>query len=335
MRAHTDTPFAVTSMPALSREGEELAVVVASAAFDWPLRSDTLPSLRGDQAPPAMVDSYYADPERSSMSWEGQSAYTRPGTDIYVFGHAWTPGAEPNWRGSVYVLVGSCERKAAIYGERQWVLRGNELVPSRAQPFTRMALVWEHAFGGQVARPTPRSLAASAQNPIGRGLYDDARGRPLPNIEDPAALIQRVGDRPAPVGFGPIPRHWQPRAAYLGSYDQRWQQTRAPLWPQDMDERMFCAAAPGLCAVPHLRGDELVVLAGLTPEPALRFHLPGVALEANFELTAGAQRRAMVLDAVSIDGDARTLTLIWRASLASRALATLRGITVVRARGSR
>ena len=41
-----------------------------------------------------------------------------------------------------------------------------------------------------------------------------------------------VGDplkRPAPVGFGPLAPHWQPRCDFAGTYDQAWQQDRYPV----------------------------------------------------------------------------------------------------------
>jgi hypothetical protein len=101
-----------------------------------------------------------------------------------------------------------------------------------------------------------------------------------------------------------------------------------------MDERLFCAASPGLCAIPHLSGGELVVLAGLSPDGPLRFHLPAWRLQASFEFRSKVERRPMVLDAIALDSDSRTLTMIWRASMVANAeLMNLVGTSVdVRAR---
>ena len=82
MRASTTTPFAVTSMPSLDRDGRDLALVVAAAHYDWPRVRDDPPILREDQPAVGMADVYNGDPARSSLRWEGQSAYARPGTDI-------------------------------------------------------------------------------------------------------------------------------------------------------------------------------------------------------------------------------------------------------------
>lgn len=337
MRARTTTPLAVTSLPSLARDGQELALVVAAARFDWPARRDDPLTLSEQQVVPAMADAYHGDPASSSLRWEGQSAYTRPGTDIYVTGHAWIPGDRPRPYTEVVVLVGPCERRAVVIGERVWVRSGDELVASRPRPFDRMPLVYERSFGGAPAEACAATLEFAAHNPVGRGLYEhpeQALGQPLPNFEDPRQLLRRPTDRALPVGFGPIARHWAPRRRFVGTYDQAWLDARAPLWPLDMDERLFCAASPGLCAVPHLSGGERVVLAGLSPAGPLRFSLPAWRLEASFELRRGVERRPMVLDAIAIDSDTRTLTMIWRASLVANAeLMNLLATTVdVRAR---
>jgi hypothetical protein len=268
-----------------------------------------------------MADAHHGDPASSSLRWEGQSAYTRPGTDIYMTGHAWIPGGRPQPYTEVLVIVGPCERRAMVIGERVWVRSGTDLVPSRPVPFDRMPLVYERSFGGTPPHASATTLAFAEYNPVGRGLYeaDHAEGQPLPNIEDPNHLIRHVNDRPTPIGFGPIARHWLPRRQFAGTYDQVWLDTRAPLWPTDMDERLLCAASPGLCATPHLQGGELVVLAGLSPHGPLRFTLPAWQLQASFQFREGVERRPMVLDAIALDSDACTLTMVWRASIVANA----------------
>ncbi len=318
MRASTTTPFAVTSLPSLSRAGEELAVVVASARYDWPRLRDDPPTLAEDQPPPQLGDRYHGDPASSSLRWEGQSTYHRPATDIYVSGHAWTPGGRPAPHTEVYVMVGPYERRAVVFGDRVWVQAGTELGPSRPAAFDRIPLIYERSFGGVPPEASPPVLELAAHNPVGRGLYRQARharGQPLPNIEDPAQPLRRFGDRPRPHGFGPIARHWLPRRQVAGTDDQAWLDARAPLWPADMDERLFCAASPGASVTPHLRGGELVVAVGLTPDGPARFCLPQIELEASFEFRRRVERRPMVLDAIDLDGDARSVTLIWRASV--------------------
>jgi hypothetical protein len=216
------------------------------------------------------------------------------------------------------VRVGACTQEALIVGDRVWEfglsLRGVKM--SAPLPFVQMPLVWERAFGGSVFDESGRLVANDPRNPVGRGIFRDAeaaRGQPVANVEDPRQPIQGLQDRPAPVGFAPVARWWQPRAGFAGTYDEAWLRERAPVWPADFDERFFCAAPPALQAYPPLRGGEAVFLEGLHREGTMRFHLPAPRMVARFRFNGRDVRRAMVLDAVIIEPDTGHLTLIHRA----------------------
>lgn len=304
------------ALPTMCRADHERALVVAAATFALPSASASTPTLLEEQAPPPLADEYHADPTNSSLRREGQSAYVRPGTDIYLRGHAWAPRGRPSDRTALHVRVGPCVRRAHVFGDRVWVRALGEVRASPAVPFERVPLLWERSFGGTPKTLRSRSVSVSERNPVGRGLFDDAseaEEQPLPNFEDPKAPLSGLGDRPTPVGFGPIARHWQPRRGFGGTYDQSWLETRNPLWPADMDERLFCAAAPGLSASPHLQGGELVELVGVHPDGALRFSLPSLALRAKFSFRRWVERHDLVLDAVDIDTDTWSLIMVWRA----------------------
>lgn len=313
------TPFAVHVMPSMSRDDHDLVLLVIMASFELPRPGPRAALRRTDSQPqPPMTDAYNGDPANSSLRVEGQSTYTRPGTDIYVRGHAWTPGGRPAPQSELHVRVGPCSCSAAVLGERVWVRNFTDLVATRPAPFDRMPILWERSFGGSPARARGRRQVIAAHNPVGRGLYDDlatADGQPLPNFEHLRQRVGSVGDLPDPVGFGPIARHWQPRVSHAGTYDSAWVETRAPLWPSDMDERLFFAAAPGLRAQPHLRGSEPLQLLGLHPDGLIEFELPVLALAARFEFRHRVVERALVFDAIDIDGDSMTLSLIYRTAV--------------------
>jgi hypothetical protein len=303
------TPFAATCMPSQSRRDEPLTLVVVAGRFRLPTPGHALahaPAIHDEQLPVRLADEHTGDPATSSLRHEGQSAYVRPGTDIYLGGLAWAPGGRPAAQSLVGLRVGACQKAAVVLGERVWTQGFAGVAPSAPLPFVSLPLVDERCFGGPL----------SDHNPFGRGLFErerDAIGQLLPNIEHPQALLQSLRDRPRPWTFGPLARHVRPRRDFAGTYDRAWLDRRIPLWPHDLDERFFCAAAPGLCAQPHLVGGEPVRIVGMSPDGAYEFVLPRLRPCARFEGPEGRVRRPLILDAVSFEPETASFTLVWRA----------------------
>ncbi|MCA9699712.1 MAG: DUF2169 domain-containing protein, partial [Myxococcales bacterium] len=214
--------------------------------------------------------------------------------------------------------VGAWQKAAVVFGERVWGQGITGASPTAPLPFTSLPLIYERCFGGSPSDPSRALAALAQQNPVGRGLFAGEReaiGQPLPNFEDPLAPLQSLRDRPRPCGFGPVARHWQPRRSFAGTYDQAWVEQRIPFWPRDFDERFFCAAAPGLHAAPHLQGGEAVRIIGMAPDGAHEFVLPSLRLRARFEVPGATLRKQLILDAVSLEPDSGTFTLIWRTQI--------------------
>lgn len=323
------TDFAAAILPSMSRDGRLLTLVVASARFLLPRPgADDEPRLAADQGEVRLADQYDGDPAAPLLLYEGQSAYTRPGTDLYMHGHAWAPAGQPAVRGTVELRVGRCRKRALVFGDRVWSRTATGVVPSRPAAFESVPLSYRRCFGGAHERPSGAVAEAAEYNPVGVGLHDGERhavDRPLPNFEDPDALLRRPADRPRPAGFGPVARHWRPRRGFAGTYDAAWLERRVPLWPDDLDERFFSAAAPGLLAVPHLVGGEPVQILGMSPEGAHEFALPRVHLRVRFETDDRTIRESMVLDAIHFEPDSSIFTMYWRASVAADPL-TVRAV---------
>src|SRR5262249_48066473 len=113
-----------------------------------------------------------------------------PRCDVTLTGHAHAPGgcSASSVRLALYRGTRPLLHKTLhVYGDR-----AGRSVP---QPFTRMPLVYERAFGGP----------GIAGNPV---------GSELPNIVSPA-------DPAKPAGFGPISRFWPARRRLLGKLDRR------------------------------------------------------------------------------------------------------------------
>jgi hypothetical protein len=113
-------------------------------------------------------------------------------------------------------------------------------------------------------------------------------------------------------GFGATPREAKPRRALAGTYDERWQRERAPLLPEDFDERFFLAAFPELVAVPHLIGDERVIAEGVSMLGTLDLRLPGLRLQVEVFVGREADRGPALLDTVVLEPEVEHLTLVWR-----------------------
>src|SRR5262245_45864746 len=179
------TPFGARTMPSSDRDGSDMLLVVVAASFDLPRPGEQAAALRPSdvQDPPPLADEYIGEPGRSSLRIEGQIAYARPATDISILGHACAPDSRPVTAMNVNIRVGNCGVDLRVHGDRVWQ-RGVTLgaTPSYAQPFLKMPLVWERAYGGVAASSTEKRPLYEPRNPIGCGLEanaDDAIDKPL------------------------------------------------------------------------------------------------------------------------------------------------------------
>lgn len=296
-------------------------MICVAGQFDLPAPgkpSQEPPSPSGVQLSPQIEDIHWGEPGISSLKYEGQTAYYRPGTDIYLVGYARSPNGKPVRKMQVGLRVGSCQKRVLVVGDRKWIRGVLGLKPSSPLPFVSMPLQYERSFGGVAQAKGNKAAEYEARNLVGCGFYSarkEALDNSLPNIEDPSSLIREWSDRPSPVGFGPIARNWQPRLNFAGTYDQAWVERRAPLWPLDFDLRFFQAASQGLVATPWLEGGEPVSLVGFSHGGAISFPLPSHRLMAKSYFRDRVDRRLMVMDAVQIEPDEGAITLIWRTAI--------------------
>jgi hypothetical protein len=113
------------------------------------------------------------------------------GCDLVIAGIA--RSAEPVTSVAVSAAVGAFSTRLQIIGHRVWQGRDGDLVPGEPEPFTEMPLGWAAAYGGvsdHEGMPAPYPLNAE-----GKGFYlkrEQAKGRPLPNLEWPHAPIRAL-----------------------------------------------------------------------------------------------------------------------------------------------
>lgn len=270
------------------------------------------------QIPVNFAPVHYGDPKNSSYRYEPETAFTKVTTDVVVIGDA-VASAGPVRHLLVDIQVGTLRRQLGVIGDRRWLPHNGRLMMSDPQPFERMPLIYERAFGGWDRRPKNKEQHGfEPRNPVGRGFYVTGITDPeiplwLPNIEDPRNLIQHIADRPEPVGCGFTLPHWQPRARLAGTYDSAWEEQRSPLLPVDFDRRFFNAATQSLIAPEYLRGDELVRIRNMTPTE-LSFHLPNMATPVcEFRLRNWQTEYLTTrLDTIIIDVAKMQVQMIWR-----------------------
>ncbi|MGH7504383.1 MAG: DUF2169 family type VI secretion system accessory protein, partial [Longimicrobiales bacterium] len=271
-----------------------------------------------EQLPIVVAPEYHGEPGASSVKRPSDVSLEKPGTDVLLLGSARAPNGEPVRTLDVGIAVGPVRSHVRVYGDRFWQADGVAFTMTVPEPFESMPLVWERAFGGRDR--TEAGVVEEPCNPVGTGFrapdgLEPVEGTRLPNIEDPTTPLSSWKQRPAPAGFAPIDAHWQPRRSFAGTYDERWQQERAPFLPADFDARFLQLAPPPLVAPGHLQGGEWVDMRGVTAAGALQFPLPSVRPRVTYRLDDGRAERPALLDTVILEPDAARLVLVWRAAL--------------------
>ncbi|WP_233888744.1 DUF2169 family type VI secretion system accessory protein [Paraburkholderia flagellata] len=296
------------------REGREIWLVAVKATFD--ILADGSSMVSKEQPPVLRVPCYHGEPGKSSIKYDTDLVLTKKTTDVLVIGNAWAPGGKAVTELDAGFRVGPVTKILHISGDRVWTRFG----ASKPSPFVKMPLVYERAFGGVDLRSEQAERDWDWRNPVGTGFcisHANSIGRPLPNFEYPAMLMQSGNDRPTPAGFGPICSHWQPRAGFGGTYDEHWARKRKPLLPEDFDDRYFQCAPIDQQSPQFLRGGETVVIENLSPRGTLRFGLPilHIGFETRFDDGTSEVHKTRALHTVILEPDYPRVSIVWHSAL--------------------
>jgi len=316
LQLQNETPFNASLMLLPDSEGVDtvFAVIKGTLAIG---RNGHL-SLPEVQVPIALADEHHGDPATTSIRTASDVCLGKPGTDVLVTGSACAPNESPTWQSDVTLIAAGLTKTVRVFGDRAWEMTGPTARIAWIEPFVHMPLVWERAFGGR--DESTQHPATDTRNPVGRGFRASGSKKPiagtaLPNVENPAALIDSPTAKPAPAGFAPLSPHWDDRRAYAGTYDERWQKERAPYLPADFDPRFFQLAPRDSIVPGRLRGGEAFELHGVRPNEPLRFLLPALDVEITCRLDSSEETKPALLDTLTIDADTAQLILVWRAAL--------------------
>lgn len=189
---------------------------------------------------------------------------TKARAEVLVAGKAFAPNGGETTARAVRLTVkrqgrALVDKELYVIGDRRWEFSG----PSSPLPFSEMPVTWERAFGGP----------GCELNPIGKGAapveIDGVRVHPLPNIENPKDLVKSKGDRPFPVGLGPIDQTWPQRFVKAGTYDSRWLEERFPGFAADLDWTYFNTAPEDQQIDGYFSGGETFEVHGMHREKAV------------------------------------------------------------------
>lgn len=310
------TPFQAALTAMTDKDGVERAVVAVKATFSLPADGKPL-RVAEKQLPIVYTDEYWGEPGKSSLKYPADLVLGKVGTDIGLIGYAYSYHEIPVKKLKTLLRVGPYVKEVFVIGNRKWQKRsfipGFEMTPPI--PFTKMALTFERAFGGEdKTHEKEKKRGYDRNNPVGTGyrLNDEAvEGHTLPNLENPTNLISNWKDKPAPACFGFIDGSWLPRVKYAGTYDVSWKKNQMPHLPQDFDVRFFNAASTDLCAVPFLQGGEPVALVNFSKRGAIQFTLPQISIQLVFSIGEERFLQKADLYTVLFEPDEERFSLVW------------------------
>jgi hypothetical protein len=309
-----ETPFKSDRTIVIDKNGARHWVVVVKATFA--IHPDGGTEIAQEQTDPLLLPEYRGEPGQSSLMYEGDLVADKPGTDILVNGTAYAPGGRPATEVQVALSFGDLRKTLIVRGDRVYERSGGT---SRPEPFLKVPLVYERAYGGfDRTHPDPTRQKIFAANPVGTGVASDPAnlvGRLVANIE-----FEGGPTRPnAAAGFGALCSYWEPRRPYAGTYDDAWANGRRPLLPVDYDDRWNMCAPVDQQVEPHARGGEVVHLRNLTPSGTLTVRLPRHYFAFTTTFSSSARRQAAEhrarLHTVVVEPDQCRLIMVWHSRL--------------------
>ena len=293
------------------------------------------------------IDLYYddGDPDWSTVEHEYELAPYKVSTDVVVIGKAYAPSGTPVQEMDISVRVGVKTKTLRVRGDCHCLWREDkDPIFTEPEPFAEMEIRYDRAYGGRDERSVSEIPFHYPRNPMGRGvalrnLKETIENLALPNIEDPDDPLtperviigepQRWHLQPLPQGFGWRQRTWYPRCALLGSYPAFTEvgtvtaEERMGLLPQNhialakqmrlqtFEARFNNGASLGMI-FSRLRGNETIVLEGLSLDGTMKFALPGETPTITLDIGRGEERVESRLHTLSIRPDDREVDLIWR-----------------------
>ncbi|MFP4452950.1 MAG: DUF2169 domain-containing protein [Desulfobacterales bacterium] len=309
-----ETPFAADAGLVFDRFGANIAAVALKATFILPESQEPV-QIAGEQAPVLHAEQYFDTPENSGIRYPADIVPEKKNTDIVVNGCVHSPDKRPVTRLKASVRAGGCYKQIEAVGDRIWKKRrlfiGFKI--TRPRLFVKMPITCARLYGGS-GQTKKGETEVFSPNPHGTGFIARKKSvhkTPLPNFEDPGQRIKSWKIRPAPATFGCANASADHRIKFAGTYDEKWEKTHCPLYPEDLDPRFFNTAQPGLVADGFLRGGEPVRLENLSESGSIAFRLPVYKIGFLFNLAQERIYRQADLYTVVIEPEEKRFYMVW------------------------
>lgn len=312
-QVNNNTSYAAAATWTRDKDGAHHWNVAVKASFD--ILDDGNLRLADERELPRLLPEYRGDPTSSSLVHEAELAAMKPATDVLVNGFAIAPRGEPRREVPIALRFATVEKVLVARGINVYHDGPLGLSTTKPEPFERMPVVYEHAFGGRDRTDDVyEKQRFDTRNPVGVGFMAHSRSGehpPGPNIVYPGRAPSKAG----PAGFGPIASYWEPRCLLAGTYDATWVRDRRPLLPRDYDERFVLCAPADQRAAGYLEAGTQIEVVNMTPAGVLRFELPEVELRMVTRIGARREEYGAQLVTVSVDTERQRVSLVWQSDL--------------------
>jgi hypothetical protein len=168
------TPFAAAGNWVRDRVGAEVWLVAVRCTFL--VRSDGTTAVAEEQSPPVLAPAYRGEPGGESLLYDSDFYLTKPTTDVLLHGHAYAPAGEPATRVDVTMQVGEISKTLRVTGDRVYQKGVLGVAAGSAQPFNRMPITYERAYGGREPEHGIRSALDSLRFRGSRPRISSIRG---------------------------------------------------------------------------------------------------------------------------------------------------------------
>jgi hypothetical protein len=303
------TPFTVDVSTYVDADARQYHVFVLSASFE--ARPGEHLRVADQQLPVVDADMHFGVPGESSVKYDSDLVPAKPFFDVIVNGAAYAPEGRPTTEVEVGIRVGAFRKVLLVSGDRKWQRLGT---PSAPEPFVRLPIVYERAFGGCQGDKCDR------RNPVGVGFEGAVSRDPgilteVPNVE---SLVDRVRSRkqsPKLAGFGVVARAWLPRLPLAGTYDERWKAEQFPLVARDLDDR-FYQSSPSDQQFERSFEGEMVQAVNMTPEGLWSSRVPRLTVPVRARCDKRTLHVDLRTDTLIVEPDAYRIALKARACVA-------------------